>query len=416
VNAQDVQAPAGQVGQQPAPAGEQFQHTVQVKGRLTSVQEFGDIIVRANPDGSFVHVRDVARVELAAQTYNQSTRLNRQPAVSIAIYQLPTANALEVAKGVRATLAQVARTFPPGVEYRVPLDTTAFVTASIGEVEVTLFIALLLVFVVVYLFLQSWRATLVPAVAVPVSLIGTGAAFAALGFSINTLTLFGLVLAVGLVVDDAIVLVEAVQLHIDEDHMTPKDAAIAAMNEVSGPVVAVALVLTAVFVPVAFLGGITGQLYKQFALTLAVSVLISAFEALTLSPPLCGGLRQGPRTARRATLPLRLFRRRAQARERSLHGGRLDVPGGARRRTPALQRAVVRDARAGRGADRAGAAVRGARRWMVDERLILCGPCAVRARGYRGRAGGNGDSGNGPPLMRLRTMALSAPACTSCNS
>jgi hydrophobe/amphiphile efflux-1 (HAE1) family protein len=288
VNSQNVQAPAGQIGQPPAPPGQQFQYTVQVKGRLSSPQEFADIIVRANPDGSLVRVRDVARVELGAQSYSQVTRLNRQDAVSIAVYQLPTANALDVARGVRAAMQQLAAAFPSGVEYRMPLDTTRFVTVSIEEVAITLVIALVLVFVVVYLFLQSWRATLIPAVAVPVSLIGTGAAFAALGFSINTLTLFGLVLAVGLVVDDAIVVVEAVQLHIDEEGMSPKEAAIAAMGEVSGPVMAVALVLTAVFVPVAFLGGITGQLYKQFALTLAVSVLISALEALTLSPALAG--------------------------------------------------------------------------------------------------------------------------------
>ncbi|MFL5394686.1 MAG: efflux RND transporter permease subunit [Myxococcales bacterium] len=305
VNAQNVQAPAGQVGQPPSPAGQQFQYTVQVKGRLASTEEFADIIVHANPDGSVVHVRDVARVELAAQTYTQATRLSRQQAVSIAIYQLPSANALDVARGVRAALKDLAAAFPAGVEYRIPLDTTAFVTTSIEEVAITLLIALALVFVVVYVFLQSWRATLIPAVAVPVSLVGTGAAFAALGFSINTLTLFGLVLAVGLVVDDAIVVVEAVQLHIDEQGMSPKDAALAAMREVSGPVVAVALVLTAVFLPVAFLGGITGQLYKQFALTLAVSVIISAFEALTLSPALCALLLR--RTEARRPGPLLWF-------------------------------------------------------------------------------------------------------------
>src|SRR3954464_11449235 len=309
VNAQNVQAPAGQVGQPPSPAGQQFQYTVQVKGRLASTEEFSDIIVHANPDGSVVHVRDVARVELAAQTYTQATRLSRQQAVSIAIYQLPSVNHPDVprgaARGVRAALKALAWAFPAGVEYRIPLDTTAFVTTSIEEVAITLLIALALVFVVVYVFLQSWRATLIPAVAVPVSLVGTGAAFAALGFSINTLTLFGLVLAVGLVVDDAIVVVEAVQLHIDEDGMSPKDAALAAMREVSGPVVAVALVLSAVFLPVAFLGGITGQLYKQFALTLAVSVIISAFEALTLSPALCALLLR--RTEARRPGPLLWF-------------------------------------------------------------------------------------------------------------
>src|SRR3954469_23958788 len=284
---QNVQAAAGQIGQPPSAPGQQVQYTVQVQGRLSTPEEFAAIIVRANPDGSFVRVGDVARVELGSQTHTASSRLNGEPSVQIGINQLPTANALDVARDVRATLETLATRFPSGMQYDIPLDTTRFVTASIEEVLVTLGIAFALVFLVVYVFLQSWRATLVPAVAVPVSLIGTGAAFALLGFSINTLTLFGLVLAVGLVVDDAIVVVEAVQLHIDEGGMSPKDAALAAMREVSGPVVAVALVLTAVFLPVAFLGGITGQLYKQFALTLAVSVIISAFEALTLSPALC---------------------------------------------------------------------------------------------------------------------------------
>src|SRR4051794_5388455 len=287
VNAQNVQAPAGQVGQPPAPSGQRFQYTVQVRGRLSSVPEFSDIIVRANPDGSLVRVRDVARVELAAQTYAQATRLNRQPAVSIAVYQLPTANALDVARGVRAAMGQLSAAFPPGVEHRIPLDTTRFVTVSIEEAAITLAIAFVLVFIVVYLFLQSWRAPLIPAIAVPVSLIGTGAAFAALGFSINTLTLFGLVLAVGLVVDDAIVVVEAVQHRLDVERTSPRVAAKEAIADVGGPVIAIALVLAAVFVPVAFLGGLTGQLYKQFALTLATSVLLSAVVALTLTPALC---------------------------------------------------------------------------------------------------------------------------------
>jgi hydrophobe/amphiphile efflux-1 (HAE1) family protein len=287
VGTQNIQAPAGQVGQPPAPVGQQFQYTVQVKGRLTSVPEFENIIIRANPDGSFVRVKDVARVELAAQTYGSFTRLNGQPCALMGIYQLPTANALDVANGVRDAMKQLSANFPQGVSYTIPVDSTRFVTASIHEVLLTLIIAFILVFIVVYIFLESLRATLIPAIAVPVSLIGTFAAFAVLGFSINTLTLFGIVLAVGLVVDDAIVVVEAVQRHIDEEGISAKEASFLAMQEVSGPVIAVALVLTSVFVPVAFLGGITGQLYKQFALTLAVSVMLSAFVALTLSPALC---------------------------------------------------------------------------------------------------------------------------------
>lgn len=287
LNSQNVQAPAGQIGQQPAPKGQQLQLTVQVQGRLTTVAEFENVIVRANPDGSLVHIKDIARVELGSALYTTFAALNGQPSVMIGIYQLPTANALDVSKAVSAALRQIAATFPPGVKYEIPLDTTAFVNASVSEVMTTLFIAFGLVFLVVYVFLQNWRATLIPAVAVPVSLIGATASFTLLGFSLNTLTLFGLVLAIGLVVDDAIVVVEAVQRHIEEDKVDSKEAAKRAMAEVSSPVVAIALVLAAVFIPVAFLGGITGQIYKQFALTLAVSVIISAFEALTLSPALC---------------------------------------------------------------------------------------------------------------------------------
>ncbi len=287
INQQNVQAPAGQIGEPPSPKGQQFQYTVQVQGRLASVQQFENIIVRANPDGSFVHVGDLGRVELGAATYDSFSRLNGQPAVMIGVYQLPDANALDVSKAVRVSLSSLASQFPPGIAYQVPLDRTAFVDASIREVLFTLAIAFALVFLVVYVFLQNWRATLVPAVAVPVSLIGATGAFELMGFSVNTLTLFGLVLAIGLVVDDAIVVVEAAQRHIEEEGVSAKEAAKRGMAEVSGPVIAVALVLTAVFGPVGFLGGITGELYKQLAFTLAIAVLISAFEALTLSPALC---------------------------------------------------------------------------------------------------------------------------------
>ncbi len=290
LNSQNVQAPAGQVGQQPAPKGQELQLTVQVQGQLTSVKDFENVIVRANPDGSLVQIKDIATVQLGSETYTTFGDLDGQPGVMIGVYQLPTANALDVEKAVNAELKQLSATFPAGVKYQVPLDTTDFVTTSLHEVLNTLVIAFVLVFLVVYVFLQNWRATLIPAIAVPVSLVGATASFTLLGFSLNTLTLFGLVLAVGLVVDDAIVVVEAVQLRMEQDKVDAKEAARRAMAEVSSPIVAIALVLSAVFVPVAFLGGITGQIYKQFALTLVVSVCISAFEALTLSPALCAML------------------------------------------------------------------------------------------------------------------------------
>lgn len=287
VSAQNVQAPAGQIGQQPAPKGQQLQLTVKVQGRLTTVSQFENVIVRANPDGSLVRLKDIAQVELGSELYTTFAKLNGQSSVMIGIYQLPNANALNVSKAVRAAMKTLAAEFPSGVQYEIPLDTTEFVTASLTEVMETLLIAFALVFLVVYVFLQNWRATLIPAVAVPVSLVGAIGSFTLLGFSLNTLTLFGLVLAIGLVVDDAIVVVEAVQRHIEEEKVDARVAAKRAMAEVSNPVIAIAVVLSAVFIPVAFLGGITGQIYKQFALTLAVSVIISAFEALTLSPALC---------------------------------------------------------------------------------------------------------------------------------
>lgn len=295
---QNVQAPAGQVGGPPAPAGQEFQYTVRVKGRLTSAAEFSNIIVRANPDGSLVRIRDIGRAELAAEDYSSFSRLNGTSTVVLAVLQLPDANALDVAREVHDEMKTLGASFPHGVQYEIPLDTTRFVNASIHEVIFTLALTFGLVFLVVYIFLQSLRATLIPALTVPVSLVGAFAIFTVLGFSINTLTLFGLVLAIGLVVDDAIVVVEACQVHIDEHGMAPKEAAKKAMSEVSGPVIAVALVLTSVFVPVAFVGGITGQLYKQFALTLAASVLLSALQALTLSPALCALLLRPGRTPR----------------------------------------------------------------------------------------------------------------------
>ncbi|BDG09575.1 efflux RND transporter permease subunit [Anaeromyxobacter paludicola] len=285
IRAQNVVNPAGQVGGEPAPEGQQFSYTVRAQGRLVTPEEFGNILVRQNPDGSAVRVRDVARVELGTATYSMSGRFNGKPAAIVAVFQAPGSNALDVAASVRQTMEQLKAQFPPGMSYEVSLDTTAPVKAGIQEILLTLFEAILLVVLVVFVFLQSWRATLIPLLTVPVSLVGAFAVFPLLGFSINTLSLFGLVLAIGLVVDDAIVVVEAVEHHIERG-LPPREATKKAMSEVSGPVIGIALILAAVFVPVAFLSGITGRLYQQFALTIAVSVLISAFNALTLSPAL----------------------------------------------------------------------------------------------------------------------------------
>lgn len=297
--------PAGQIGGEPIPLGQQFTYTVRTQGRLITPEEFGNIVLRANPDGSILHLRDVARVELGSQIYSLTARYNGAPAGMMGIYQLPGSNAVETAKAVRAKLAELSHTFPAGLRYDVPLDTTKAVTAGIHEIILTLGIALLLVILVVFLFLQGWRATLIPLMAVPVSLIGTFIFFPLLGFSINTLSLFGLVLAIGLVVDDAIIVVEAVEHHIEEG-MTPKDATIQAMEEVGGPVVAIALILAAVFIPTAAIPGITGRLYQQFAVTIAISVMISAFNALTLSPALSALLLK-PRNKERRKGPLAKF-------------------------------------------------------------------------------------------------------------
>lgn len=277
--------PAGQIGAEPIPKGQQFTYTVRTQGRLVKPEEFGNIILRANPDGSILHLHDVARIELGDQAYGISGRYNQAPSGVMAIYQLPGSNAVQTAKAVNARMKELSATFPAGITYDVPLDTTAAVTAGIQEIVYTLLEALALVVIVVFIFLQGWRATLIPLLAVPVSLIGTFIIFPALGFSINTLSLFGLVLAIGLVVDDAIIVVEAVEHHIDEG-MDPRAATEKAMEEVGGPVVAIALILAAVFIPTAFIPGITGRLYQQFAVTIAISVLISAFNALTLSPAL----------------------------------------------------------------------------------------------------------------------------------
>ena len=275
--------PIGKVGAKPVPSGQEFAYTVIGEGYLTTVEEFGEVVVRANADGSILRLKDVARIELGAQNYNVEGRFQGKPAAIIALYQTPGSNALDAAREAQQLMAKLSESFPPGMQYTESLNTTLAVTAGIEEIVKTLFEALLLVIVVVFIFLQGWRATLIPLLAVPVSLIGTFAIFPLLGFSINTLSLFGLVLAIGLVVDDAIVVVEAVEHHIEQG-MSPRDATLKAMQEVSGPVVAIALVLSSVFIPTVFIPGITGSLYQQFAVTIAVSVCLSAFNALTLSP------------------------------------------------------------------------------------------------------------------------------------
>ncbi|HUK13025.1 MAG TPA: multidrug efflux RND transporter permease subunit [Thermoanaerobaculaceae bacterium] len=285
VQQQSTVNPSGQVGAEPAPAGKEMTYTVRAQGRLQTPQEFAQIVVRSDPDGSVVRLGDVARIELGALAYQQRARMDGQPSAIIAVFLSPGANALAVADGVRKTIAELKRRFPADLDYAITLDTSLPVTEGIREIVQTLLIAMALVTLVVYLFLQNWRATLIPMIAVPVSLIGTFAFFPGLGFSINTLSLFGLVLAIGLVVDDAIVVVEAVEHHIEQG-MSPRDATLQAMKEVSGPVIGIALVLSSVFIPVAFMTGIQGRLNKQFAVTIAISVLISAFNALSLSPAL----------------------------------------------------------------------------------------------------------------------------------
>ena len=300
VQAQNTVNPSGQIGGEPVPPGQQYTYAVISQGRLTTEDQFGQIVVRANPDGSIVRVKDVARVELGAQVYNLRGRLDGKPAAIVAVYQLPGSNAVAAAKGLREQMERLKQRFPPGLDYEVALDTTIPVTEGINEIVHTLVEAIVLVLIVVFIFLQGWRATLIPLLAVPVSLVGTFMLFPLLGFSINTLSLFGLVLAIGLVVDDAIVVVEAIEHHI-EHGLSPKAAALKAMEEVSAPVIGIAIVLSAVFIPTAFIPGITGRLYQQFAVTIAVSVIISAFNALTLSPAL-GALLLRPKKESRGPL------------------------------------------------------------------------------------------------------------------
>jgi hydrophobic/amphiphilic exporter-1 (mainly G- bacteria), HAE1 family len=297
IQAQNTVNPAGQVGGAPVPKGQEYTYSVRAQGRLTSPEEFGQIVVRETPDGGIVRLKDVARAELGAQDYSIIGRLDGKPGAIIALYQLPGTNAVQAAAGVKMLMAEVKKRFPEDMDYVVSLDTTRAVTEGMREIVTTLVIAIVLVILVVYVFLQGWRATLIPLLAVPVSLIGTFVFFPLFGFSINTLSLFGLVLAIGLVVDDAIVVVEAVEHNIEEG-MAPRDATIRAMEMVQGPVVAIALILAAVFVPVALTGGIQGRLNKQFAVTVAISVLISAFNALSLSPALSAMLLKPRRESR----------------------------------------------------------------------------------------------------------------------
>jgi HAE1 family hydrophobic/amphiphilic exporter-1 len=285
IQSQNTVNPAGLIGGEPAPKGQEFTYSVRAQGRLTTPEDFEQIVVRAAPDGGIVRIKDVARVEMGAQDYTVTGHLNGKPSAIVAVYQLPGSNAVQAAKGVQKLLAEQKYRLPQGIDYTVTLDTTRAVSEGIKEIVKTLLIAIVLVIIVVYIFLQGWRATLIPLLAVPVSLVGTFVLFPLFGFSINTLSLFGLVLAIGLVVDDAIVVVEAVEHHIEEG-MSPKEATFKAMEEISGPVVGIALVLSAVFIPTAFIPGITGRLYQQFAVTIAISVLLSAFNALTLSPAL----------------------------------------------------------------------------------------------------------------------------------
>jgi len=321
IREQSVVAPAGSVGVPPVPLGQQMQYTVFVKGRLAEVGEFENVVIRETGNGQVIRLKDLARVELGAADYSIYATNDDVPAVALGIFLQPDANALNTTKLVQKVLDEQSARFPPGMVYQIPYSTTPFVTESLKEVVKTLLAAFVLVVIVVFLFLQSWRATLIPILVVPISLIGTFAAFSALGFSINTLTLFGLVLAIGIVVDDAIVVVEAVQQRLDQGGMTPVEAAKSAMADVGGPVIAIALVLAAVFVPVAFLGGLTGQLYKQFAITLAVSVILSAICALTFTPAMCALLLRRVEPGHESAGPVsRFFARFNRGFERSRDG------------------------------------------------------------------------------------------------
>ncbi|MHC5101857.1 MAG: efflux RND transporter permease subunit [Planctomycetota bacterium] len=290
IQEQNVQVAAGQIGASPAPEGQVFEYTINTMGRLTTVEDFENIIVRAGTEGRFLYLKDVARIELGAEGYQWYCEYNGKPSIAVGIYQLPGANALNIANGVRAEMKRLAERFPPGLEYVVGYDPTQFITVSIREVVITLFVAVVLVVLTVYIFLQDLRTTLIPSITIPVSLIGTFAVMLGLGMSINTLSLFGLVLVIGIVVDDSICVVENTMRIIDEEKLSAKEATSKAMRQITGPVIATTLVLLAVFVPTGMMPGITGLLYREFALTISVATVFSSINALTLSPALCGML------------------------------------------------------------------------------------------------------------------------------
>ncbi len=294
VRNQNIEITAGQLGSAPSPPTQQFQYTVQTLGRLSTQEQFGDIILKAAPNGQVLRLKDVARIELGAELYYWYVKLNGRPSVAMGIFQTPGSNALAVARGVKEALVKLAKDFPEGLEYRIPYNPTTFINEAIKEIVITLVFTSLLVIASVYIFLQDWRATLIPSVAIPVSLIGTFAVMAPLGLSINTLTMFGLVLVIGIVVDDAIIVVENTSRIMEEESLSSRDAAIKAMTQITGPVVATTLVLLAVFIPTIVMSGITGKLYQQFGITISIAVLFSAVNALTMSPALCALLLRPP--------------------------------------------------------------------------------------------------------------------------
>jgi HAE1 family hydrophobic/amphiphilic exporter-1 len=329
IREQNIQVAAGQIGQPPVPEDQTFQYPINTLGRLSDVEQFEDIIVRTGADGSMVRVKDIARVELGAMNYDITSRFSGKPAAALAVFQLPGSNGLQVTERVHSRMAELAKAFPAGIEYNIPFETTRFVSKAIREVLMTLLIASLLVFLVIYVFLEDWRAAIIPGVAIPVSLIGTFAVMGILGFSLNMISLFGIVLAIGVVVDDAIVVVENAVRNMQENNLPAREATVRAMEEVTGPVIATTLVLMAVFVPTAFLGGITGQLYRQFALTIATATFFSSVNALTMSPALCALLlRPAPE---QRSLFFRAFNRAYEG-SRSLYQGTVDL---------AVRRAVI---------------------------------------------------------------------------
>ncbi len=323
IKEQNLQAPAGKVGVAPSPKDQEFTYTVSAPGRLVTPEEFENIIIRETETGALVRIRDVGRAELGSQDYNSFGRLNGKPAGAMAVYLLPGANQLKAAEAIYETMEHAKALFPQDMDYKIVYDTTPAVEASIDSIVHTFVEAIVLVTLVVFIFLQNLRATIIPLLTVPVSLIGTFIFFPLLGFSVNTLSMFGLVLAIGIVVDDAIVVVEAVMHHI-EHGLAPKEATLQAMKEVSAPVIGIALILSAVFVPVAFLGGLAGSMYKQFALTIAISVLLSAFNALSLTPALCGDVPQAAHADARAARQssFRGFNKAFDARRRLRRGCR----------------------------------------------------------------------------------------------